>query len=142
MKDTMAIVIASIALVLSVVAIATKPFGNGNINKYSFATPIDAYRSNLQMIVNKDFLAQIRYHFIIQSKGIEEKLNTLKVAKEREYGGKKLLFIEFTENGVPKKEVVTLEKDVSSGFWNNEYLSGYEVEKTEPYLAAEMKSWE
>lgn len=145
MKGNIAITIASVALVISVVVVVIQmrlnPLGDG-IDKYSFTTPINAYRSTLQMTLNRDILAQIQFNWAIEAKGIQEKLNTLKVAKERAYGGKKLLFIEFEEDGVPKREVVTLEKNASSGFWYQEYVSTYEVEKHDAKLAAEINNWE
>ena len=58
-----ALSMASVALLISLGAmtlqIRSKPLGEG-IQKYSFAEPLEAYKSFLQMSVNKDILAQIQ----------------------------------------------------------------------------------
>ncbi len=135
---------AGLALLLStgaiIIQLKSKPLGQG-IEKYSFATPLESYKAGLQITVNKDFLAQIQLQAAISDRKIKEKLGTIKVHKTREHEGKTLLFIEYNEAGVPKREVVGMEKDAASGFWHEVYISTYTVEKTNPLIAAEIKTW-
>ena len=144
MKTGVALAMAGVALVLSlgamVMQLKSKPLGEG-IEKYSFATPLDSYRSGLQMDVNKDFLARIQLQAAITDRKIKEKLETIKVHKTREHAGKTLLFIQYDEVGGPKREVVGMEKDAASGFWHEVYTSAYSVKETNPALATEIEAW-
>ena len=145
MKNTIAITMALVALLLSLGTIAfqlkSKPLGEG-IDKYSFAEPLEAYKSTLQMNMNQDILAQIQFNAAISDRKTKEQLQTIKVHKTREHSGKTILFIEYNEAGLPKRKVVGMEKDAGSGFWHKDYTSTYEVEDKNPVLAAEMKEWE
>ncbi|RJP85215.1 MAG: hypothetical protein C4518_16445 [Desulfobacteraceae bacterium] len=145
MKNVIAITIALVALLLSLSTLAfqlkSKPLGEG-IEKYSFAEPLEAYKSILQMKMNKDILAQIQLDAAINGRKIKEQLETIKVHKTREHGGKTILFIESNDAGLPKKKVVSMEKDAGSGFWHEVYTSAYEMEEKNPALAVEMGEWE
>ena len=159
MKNALSIGIAVVALLLSLVTfvtvkknekrveqvrqwqLASKPLGEG-IEKYSFSTPIDAYRSQLQMNLNNDILASMQFESAVSERKIREKLATLSVEKEREHEGKKLLFIEYKETGVPKRKVVALEKDAESGYWYIVHVSTYFLKDSNSALAAEMTAWE
>ena len=145
MKNVIAITMATAALLLSLTTIAfqlkSKPLGAG-IEKYSFGAPLEAYKSKLQMPMNKDFLALIQFEAAISDRKIKEKLETIKVNKTREHGGKTIMFFEYNEAGLPKQEVVGMEKDADSGYWHEAYTSAYYVKETNPALASEMEEWE
>jgi len=145
MKSTIAIILSSVAIIVAgynyYLSTARNPWGD-SIEKYELANPLDAYKSLVEMELNKDFLALIQYQSAISYKKNREKLDTLKVQKEREFQGKKLLFVEYTEAGIPKREVVALEKEASSGYWFSVYVSSYKVKETNAALAAEMDLWE
>lgn len=144
MKNNVAILISLVAFLTALGSIAlqlqSKPLGDG-IDKYSFADPLEALKSKLQMDVNQDYLAEFQLSHAITVKKNSEKLQTIKVNKTREYKGSTLLFIEYNEAGLPKREIVGMEKDASTGYWSNVYVSTYFVEKENPALAAEMKEW-
>lgn len=144
MKGTISIVIAIFSLLISVGTLTfqlkSKPLGDG-IEKYSFAEPLDAYKSTLLMDINKDILAQIQFNAAISDRKTKEQLETIKVSKTREYEGKTILFIEYNEAGLPKHDIEGMEKDAVSGFWHNAYTSEYEMENKNPALAAEIKQW-
>lgn len=145
MKNTITMTVASVALLLSlgtfIFQMMSKPFGQG-IDKYSFAEPLEAYKSALRMTINKDILAQIQFSAAINDRKLKEKLKTIKVHKVREYGGKTILFVEYDEAGLPKREVKGMEKDSASGFWYEVYVSTYGIEEQNPKLAKEMSEWE
>lgn len=145
MKNAIAIILSSVAIVVAgynyYLLTAKNPWGD-SIEKYDLSSPLDAYKSLVEMELNKDFLALTQYQSAISGKRNREKLDTLRVEKEREFQGKKLLFVEYTEGGIPKREVVALEKEASSGYWFSVYLSSYGVKEANPALAGEMDSWE
>jgi hypothetical protein len=145
LKSTIAITLALFSLLISLgitfFIIKYKPLGEG-IDKYNFSDPLAAYKSTLQMNFNQDVLAQIQLNTAISGKKSREKDQTLKVNKAHEYGGKTILFIEYSEAGLPKKDIVGMEKDAESGLWHEEYIAAYQVEDKNPELAAEIKDWE
>ena len=144
MKITIAFTAALVSLLLSLGTIAfllkSKPLGEG-IEKYSFTEPLEAYKSTLQMGINQDILAEIQFQAVINERKKKEELQTIKINKSREYGGKTILFIEYNDAGLPKHKIVTMDKDANSGFWHEEYMGYYEIEDKNPVLAEEMKEW-
>ena len=147
MKGTISIVIAIFSLLISVGTLTfqlkSKPLGDG-IEKYSFAEPIDAYKAILQMEINKDILAQMQFNaaiWAISDRKVKEQLETIKISKTREYEGKTILFIEYNEAGLLKRDFEGMEKDADSGFWHKALTSEYEMEDKNPALAAEIKQW-
>ena len=144
-RNMIALSMASVALLISLGAmtlqIRSKPLGEG-IQKYSFAEPLEAYKSFLQMSVNKDILAQIQLNATLSDRKIKEKLETIKIEKAREHDGKTILFSEYNEAGLPKRKVVSMEKDAGSGFWHEVYTSSYDIKDKNAALAIEIDLWE
>lgn len=85
----------------------------------------------------------LKYSFnaAISDRKTKEQLETIKVSKTREYEGKTILFIEYNEAGLPKRDIEGMEKDAVSGFWHKAYTSEYEMEDKNPALANEIKQW-
>ena len=146
-KPTMnriAVVIASLALLFSLASWvrASRPHGKG-LRGYKFDTPLNAHRSELRISLNNDALAWQQYAGALNDRKLREKLDTLKIAKTREHKGATILFFEYKEAGLPKREFVALEKDAESGYWHKVYVAAYSVRKEgNPALADEIEGWE
>jgi hypothetical protein len=144
-RDRLALGLAALALVLSIAAVciatARDPLGAG-ISKYDFSSPRAALVSQMRIKLNKDIRAVIDLETQVSGKKLEEKIQTFEVRKEVEFGGKKLLFITFKEDGISKYETKAVERDATTGLWLPSYLSAYTVEETNKALAGEMRRWE
>ena len=72
---------------------------------------------------------------------LKERMDSLSINKTVAFGDTTILFVAFTEGGKKKHACESFRKDKDSGLWAPEYLSTYEVEKTDPGLAKQMKDW-
>jgi prepilin-type processing-associated H-X9-DG protein len=126
------------------------PFSSG-MSGYDFETPAGAYKAQMEIEMNMDIRAMMEFEkrMRMKDKDTKERLDTLKVAKESEYKGKKndeeveykILFVEYKNKGKDRKEVVVMQKDKDSSLWKRSYVSEFEVETTNEPLAKEMKDW-
>jgi hypothetical protein len=138
------VLLASLALLAALAALGLVLFRNplgAGVGRYNFSTPRDALFSGLEMDANHDLRAYIELHQIAEGPQIKEKLKTLEVRYEREYKGKKILFISYEEKHEKKHETAAFEKDAASGLWLRRFVSDYEVEKDDRNLAEEMRNW-
>ena len=140
--------LAGLALVLSGVALGVtlfrptppNPLGSG-LGKYDFSTPRAALRSQDEIQLNNDIRAELDLHHHLEGPRLRERVNTLEVKKEAEWGGKSILFISYERDGVKKYEIASFEKDTKSGLWKRSYAGSFDVRKSNPELADQMDSW-
>jgi len=142
------ILLSTIAIAMSAVSLAMSMRSGEPVEgaetiatNYSFDTPLNAYRSRLQMIVNKDWIGMVENDFAVRGEDAKEKLETLQVKKTREHDGKMILFVEYNKLGLPVQNVVAFQKDNVSGMWRELYFSSYDVRDDNPGLAAEIRQW-
>jgi hypothetical protein len=113
------------------------PLGPG-ISAYDFTTPQNAIDSSLAIQINGDIRALMDLQRL-QSRYAQEKRETLKVHRDAEYQGKKILFISFKENGITKYETEAVEKDAETGLWFPAYVSPYGMD--DAALERTIKAW-
>ena len=85
-------------------------------------------------------MAQIEMEYLRSSPRAEEKLETLKVHRDAEYGGKKILFISYKEDGITQYETMAFEKDADTGYWFRGFVSSYDMD--DAALQESMRKWE
>ena len=85
-------ILSVVAIVLSVLALAShflaNPLGSG-ISGYDLTTPKAALESMLRIVRDQNPMAQIEMEYLRSSPRAEEKLETLKVHRDAEYGVRK-----------------------------------------------------
>jgi hypothetical protein len=132
-----------VAVLLSIIALCIAifrhPLGRG-MNAYDFSTPSAALKSQIEMALNNDIRAAIELETMRSRKAAKEKLNTLKIHKESEYGGKKILFISFEKNGILKYDIESFEKDADSGLWYHSYVGTYDMKDSD--LKKAIEDWQ
>jgi predicted Zn finger-like uncharacterized protein len=149
--------LAGLALVLSGVALGITlfrpkppdppnppdPLGSG-LSKYDFSTPRAALRSQDEVQVNRDIRAQLEYMEQIEGPKLKERLKTLEVKKEAQWGSKTILFISFEEEGVKKHQIASFEKHAKSGLWRRSFVGSYDtkLQQENKELADQMRAWE
>ena len=138
----LALLLSGLALFVSVATFAWSfwhdPLGAG-IRQYDLSTPEKALRSITDIRVSGNIRAQIEISRLIDGKKMQEKSKTIKVHSESNYQGKKLLFVSFTENGLPKNDIEAFEKDTDTGFWFPRYVSTYSM--SDPAIEKAIKEW-
>jgi predicted Zn finger-like uncharacterized protein len=140
--------LAGLALVLSGVALGITlfrphPLGAG-LSKYDFSTPKAALRSQTEVQLNKDIRAELELMEIVEGPKLKERLDTLEIVKEAQWGSKTILFISFKEDGEKKHQIASFEKHAKSGLWRRTYVGSYDtkLQQENPQLAEQMRSWE
>jgi hypothetical protein len=140
-------IFAGAALTLAVAALGVAlffdPLGKG-MAAYDFSTPRAALEANAQMVLNKDIRALVEFSVLMESKQIQEKLKTLEVHRQAEWGGKVILFISYTANGMKRHEVQGFDKDAKTGYWQFTPISPWDegLKADNPRLAELIDSWE
>lgn len=132
--------LAAVVIAISSTAwsVFRNPLGPG-ISAYDFTTPEKAIDSDLAISINLDMRAARDIDRLMNLKKWEEKRNTLKIHRDANYQGKKILFISFKENGITKYDIEAVEKDAETGLWFPEYFSTYDMDDDE--LEQAIKSW-
>jgi len=136
--SAVATVVSLAALLLTLLLLMDNPFGKG-LDAYDFTSPKLAMLSEIDMKLNQDIRAAFELQLMRAGDELREKRNTLKVHKEATYQGKKILFISFSKNGVPKHDIASYEKDAASGFWSSSYVSTYNLD--DDALEKSIKDW-
>lgn len=140
-----ALLLATIALAISVLAAAYVVYRDppwGRLSRYDFSTPEAAYTSQLRINANADLPALIELQRKLQGKQVREKLDTVHVARSREFRGKQILFIYYEQKGMRMYEIAFMERDVEAGkMWKQSYVSHEEIRNADPSLAAEIANW-
>ena len=135
-------ILSVVAIVLSVLALAShflaNPLGSG-ISGYDLTTPKAALESMLRIVRDQNPMAQIEMEYLRSSPRAEEKLETLKVHRDAEYGGKKILFISYKEDGITQYETMAFEKDADTGYWFRGFVSSYDMD--DAALQESMRKW-
>lgn len=132
-----AVVVSLVSLYWTVYRSPTRP----QLSKYDFSTPKDSLFSLSRMELSGDIGSQIALRRLFSARTIEEKLKTLTVHKEAEWAGNRILFVSFEENGLVKHTTDAYTKDAETGFWKPDFVSSYDVGKTDEKLAALMQEW-
>ena len=142
-----------VPLILSIVAIVislsscmwmvfSNPAGKA-CKRYDFSTPKASLFSLAEMGANNDILAEEELRSLSNSLKMKERLKTLKVNKEVEWKGKKILFISYDRNGLTRHETPIFEKDDKTGFWlPARRVSTSEIRSDDHELAKAMQEWE
>lgn len=123
----LSLVAATVSIGAAWWTISHDPLGKG-IDAYSFTTPRKTLCSQLDMVLNQDFRAMQEIDFLRSGSTPQEMRDTLKVHKESNYQGKKLLFISYERNGLPHYDVESFEKDADTGLWFPAYVSTYNMD--------------
>ena len=114
------------------------PLGAG-IRQYDLSTPEKSLRSFTDLRVSGSIRAQIELGRLIDGKKLQEKSKTLKVHSESNYQGKKILFVSFMENGIPKNDIEAFEKDADTGLWFPRYVPTYSM--SDAAIGKAIKEW-
>jgi hypothetical protein len=142
------------------------------LSRYDLSTAAAAYKSELQIEINRDFRAAMELSQRLREKELKEMLDTLEVKKEvdlklpeRKPGppvaskepGKdskatkasdektremKVLFLTFKKDGKVQHKVQVMERHADSGLWKRSLVSAFEVQGTNDELAKEMREWQ
>lgn len=92
------------------------PLGPG-LSQYDFTTPKASLISSGQMVLDNNWRAMMELNSHGRQRQLAEMLQTLRVHKEAEWRGHKLLFVSYDENGVPKHSVESFTKNAETGLW-------------------------
>lgn len=139
--------VSLLALALSVSALAMVwnqsqkhplEFFGESVEDYDFSTPWESLRSHKIMELNPR--ATWELHHQEASEANEEFLRTVKLHRESEYKGTKILFITLQKNGLPRYEVVFFEKDADTGRWMKTYLNTFNIDEKD--LQKAISDWE
>ncbi|VTR92834.1 unnamed protein product [Gemmata massiliana] len=112
------------------------------LDKYDFSSPRAAVESDMKMLDNNDYPAAVELNSRVNLKYSKERISTLKVQKEVDFHGKKVLFISYKRDDVTRYDTRAVEKDAGTGFWVVVPLSYYTVLMEDKKLAAMMKMWD
>jgi hypothetical protein len=112
------------------------PLGKG-LRSYDFSTPEKAMRSHLQISANHDVRALIELASI--ESDAEAKLKSLKVHKQAEYRGRKILFVSFDKDGVGTHDIEGFEKHADTGFWFPRATYSFDIEDQD--LKKSIQEW-
>ena len=125
------LILSTAALAISAISAAwgyiNDPLGSG-LGSYDFTTPQAALLSQIDMDKRQDVRAMLELQTLKKGASATEKRKTIKVHKESNYQGKKVLFTSHVENGIPKNDIATFEKHADSGYWFPAYLSTYDID--------------
>ena len=107
---------------------ASDRFGSG-LAAYNLNSPTNALSSQLEMTLNRDFLALWEFSMVKENTmaKIKEQKDTIEIHRESNYQGKKLLFISYIQNGLDKKEVVAFEQPDDDPRWFLSRFSRYSM---------------
>lgn len=133
---------SAVAICLSLIAILVAWKPTSPLGKYDFSTPEAGFRSIATIEAEADWDAKIALQRAVVSPQRRKSLATLKIRKTVEFGGCVLLFISAEEEAATSYDVVAMEKHAETGMWVQDYVSAYDVEKTDSKLAARMREWE
>jgi hypothetical protein len=132
---------ATMALVSTAWFMNRNPFKNC-LGAYDFRSPETALKSYLTISARGDALASRELEYLSRKKLLEEKLQTLKVAREFDHKGSKLLFVGFLENRVPQREVLLFDKHAATGWWQErKTFSVVALMIGEPVLSKQISAW-
>ena len=116
------------------------PLGKG-ISKYDFSTPKKSLISEFEIAAHNDIRAQFELPNRLMARLCKELLKKLKVHREAEWQGKKILFITGEMNGIEVYGTEAFEKDAETGFWMSASAPADAVERDNKRLAVMMREW-
>ena len=124
-----------IALTTAAWSVYRNPLGAG-ISAYDFTTPPKAIDSSLAITLNADIRAMMDLQRL-KDRHAKEKRATLKIHRDADYEGKKILFISFKEDGITQRDTEAFEKHADTGLWFPAYVSEYDMDDAVLKLAIE-----
>ena len=134
--------ISILALVLAIVALFVDPTNRG-LAAYDFDTPHDALVSEARMQENRDARAMMELDQLQSGRDPEAIAETLEIERERNFQGKKILFVTWEEDGVTKHAVRAVEKDAETGYWIPTLVPrDAELDQADRQLAQNVRDWE
>src|SRR5262249_47382273 len=94
--------------------------------------------------LNRDIRAMLDYGDLADGPRLRERLDTLEVVKEAQWGSKTILFYSYKQEGEKKHWTETFEKDSKSGVWVSRRVGYYDkkLRQENPQLAEQMERWE
>lgn len=139
LRSPVVLSVAALAISMCTAAwsILHDPLGAG-ISSYDFTTPANAPNSKLATDRNGDVRAMMDLDRL-RGRRSQEKMATIKVRRDAEYGGKKILFISFKENGLTKHDTEAFEKDAETGLWFPAFVGEYSM--TDAALKRAIETW-
>ena len=136
-------ILSVVAISISFGACAWVTFYHPGISNYDFSTPEKSLFSGLEIGANNDFRAQAELMRVGSfGREMKEKLKTIKVHREAEWHGKKILFISYEKNGITEYETRAFEKDAETGLWTSAFAHAFVVTDDNKTWAARMTDWE
>jgi predicted Zn finger-like uncharacterized protein len=142
------LLLAGLAVVLAATALGITlfrphPLGAG-MSKYDFSTPKAALRSETEVRLKRDLRALLEMGELAEGPKLRERLDTLEVVKEAQWGNKTILFFSYKDDGEKKHHTEAFEKDAKSGVWMSRFVSQYDakLQKENPQLAEQIRNWE
>jgi hypothetical protein len=142
-----------LSLILSIVALAVAlgslawqffrgdSLGHG-LSHYDFSTPEKALLAQGQMRLNHDLRAEWEYYEKMDGGLQKERLDTLKVEKQRIWNKRVILFISYKQKGVERKDINAFRKSKKMGFWVPDYgFNDFQIRGQNPTLADEIVRW-
>jgi hypothetical protein len=141
------VIASSLAVVLACVALGlhflhTPPALGKGLAAYDLSTPAAASKSEIMMMANQDIRAMFELQSLLEGRSLQEQLTTLKIDREREWGGRVILFVSFLKNGIRHYDTKAFQKDARTGLWTPKGVSSYSVKASDPSLAEAMEQWE
>lgn len=108
---------------------------------YDFTTASKAMESEAKMEAKLDLRAGMELERKTTGLRTQEKADTLKVHREADFSGAKIVFYSYKEKGEMKYRTQGFEKHEESGLWVKKSIGVNEVQAENAQLAAQMKDW-
>lgn len=137
--NILSLIIASAALIVALTPKQPQLPGTA-LNSFNLKTPVDAMRSVIEIQRSANIRAQMQINQMQMDRTLKEKLDTIKVASESEYGGKRILFVTYKSNGIDKQDIESFEKHAESGLWMPTFVSPYSM--TDKALEKKIRQWQ
>jgi hypothetical protein len=139
------LVLSILALVIALAAGAYVVYRDppwGRLSRYDFRTAEKAYLSHLRIEATGDIQAMIELQRKAVRKQMREKLDTVQVQRNEEFRGKRILFIEYQQDGSRRREIAYFEPDADrSNEWKPTFISDDEIRSLNPALADKIAQW-
>jgi len=138
----LALGLSVLAMVLAVIALVAGPVNRG-LRAYDLDTPRDAIVAEAKMEAKKDARALMELDLLRSGRDPKAMADTLKVEREQNFQGKKILFVKWEDDGIAKHDVRAVEKDAETGFWVPTTVPPeMELEQNDRQLAQNVREWE
>lgn len=120
----------------------SRPEGSGSgLAAYDFTTATKAMESEAKIESKMDLRASLELERKTSGLRTQEKADTLKVHREADFQGAKIVFYSYKVKGEMKYATQGFEKHEESGLWIRKSIGVNEVQNENPDLAREMREW-